>query len=126
MLMLKYNVQFKVGRKHRWGVSRRATMPPRRRAEKKLGWLPEPRLSDTQIARRLFLTGCALLPVIWAVAVVRYRRVLFTPYDAEDELRRWVRLSAGGLAVSVAAFAVWTAIFQMKMEDYGLDFLLVV
>ena len=101
-------------------------MAPPRRRPKEPGWLPEPRLTDTQIARRLFLTGCAALPVVWAVAVVKYRKALMSPYDAEDELRRWVRRSAGGLAAAVAAFVAWTVVFQTRVDAWHLDFLLVV
>ncbi|KAH8093337.1 hypothetical protein JL720_4462 [Aureococcus anophagefferens] len=36
-----------------------------RRRRKPLDYLPEPKLRDADIARRMFLVGSCLLPVIW-------------------------------------------------------------
>ena len=100
-------------------------MAPNRRRKKVTGYLPEDRLSDPQIARRMFLVGCLALPVIWAVAVVRYRKVLCGHADADDELRTWVRRSALGLGLAVAAFVSWTVVYQTKWKEWHLEYLMV-
>ena len=98
-----------------------------RRRRKPLDYLPEPKLRDADIARRMFLVGSCLLPVIWLVCVARFWRALAAaPSGAEaEELRIWVRRSAVGLACAVAIFTAWTIIFQTKYEAWGLEFLLV-
>lgn len=98
-----------------------------RRRRKPLDYLPEPKLRDADIARRMFLVGSCLLPVIWFVCVARFWRALAAaPAGAEaEELRTWVTRSAVGLACAVAVFTAWTIIFQTKYEAWGLEFLLV-
>ncbi|KAH8044831.1 hypothetical protein JL720_16950 [Aureococcus anophagefferens] len=48
--------------------------------------LPEPKLRDADIARRMFLVGSCLLPVIWLVCVARFWRARgAAPSGAEAE-----------------------------------------
>ena len=98
-----------------------------RRGRQPLDYLPEKRLSDPDIARRMYLVGCCLLPIIWLACVARYRKALWTPPSCveEEELRTWVRRSAIGLACAAAVVVAWTVIFQTKYEAWNLGFLLV-
>lgn len=103
-----------------------------RRAQRrrKQSVLPEEGLSDLEVARRLFLTGCAGLPVLWLFSAVTYRRALLDA-TADAELRSWVRRSvrchpspptssqAVGAAVAASLLVAWTLVFHLKWRDWN-------
>lgn len=105
--------------------------------------LPEENLPPAAIARRMFYTGCACLPVFWIMATIQFRAILYAsaedaakkvcelvsyshPQQQDADLRHWVVRCAIGSVVSIVALFSWIVIFQLKWKDWHMEGLLMV
>ena len=90
-------------------------------------------LDEDEIARRMWRAGCCGLPFIWLSCAFMFRRHIFLPprhsdaFDVErlkrEDLSYWVRRCALGAGVAIPCMFVWAVLFQLKKDDWDLDWL---
>ncbi|XP_067874711.1 gamma-secretase subunit PEN-2 [Heterodontus francisci] len=73
------------------------------------------------LCRKYYLGGFALLPFLWLVNVVWFFREAFLKpqFNEQPQIRKYVKWSAVGLLLWIAALTTWISIYQTLRPDWG-------
>ena len=76
------------------------------------------------VARKMFYGGCALLPWLWLVNIIYFRKLYFSP-ECPPGVKKWVGRSSIGFLVVTTLWIIWCIIFQTTYKSWGTALLVV-
>ncbi|XP_011407614.1 PREDICTED: gamma-secretase subunit PEN-2-like [Amphimedon queenslandica] len=72
------------------------------------------------ICRRYFIIGCFGLPFVWLVNGLWFiREGFFVKSEVTTRIRRYVLFSWLGALIWIAAFILWTSVYQTQRQNWG-------
>jgi presenilin enhancer 2 len=76
------------------------------------------------VARKMFYGGCALLPWLWLVNIIYFRKLYFST-DCPRGVKKWVKRSSVGFISVTTLWIIWCVVFQTTYKSWGRSLLVV-
>ena len=85
---------------------------------------PRAEIEIEAVARKMFYGGCALLPWLWLVNIIYFRKLYFSS-DCPPGVRKWVHRSSVGFVTVTVLWIIWCIVFQTTYKTWGRALLIV-
>lgn len=76
------------------------------------------------VARKMFYGGCALLPWLWLVNIIYFRKLYFSA-ECPPGVKHYVQKSTIGFVTVTTLWIVWCVVFQTTYQSWGRALLVV-
>ena len=78
----------------------------------------EKELEIEAVARKMFYGGCCLLPWLWLVNIIYFRKLYFSN-DCPLGVKKYVKKSSIGFVTVTTLWIIWCIIFQTNYKSFS-------